>query len=212
MKKYKKLRILKKYLITILVTIIALLIIQTIYTNKFNPIQTVRYAESSDLVIGETEYVITEQMVKSKLETRAQIVSLEQNLNKKETYVDDKFFGERKTELVINGTYKMGLNTGDITVRHIDSANRIVYLELPKPILISLEIPYDKVNFDKKAGWMRRKMNDKEKASFYKSAVENIRLELENDEELNRQARLFNQDVVESILTSMTEIKSVVFE
>lgn len=201
-----------KYLIVALIAILTFHILTTTYNNITNPVEPIRYTEKHESEIKESEYIISEEMVMSKLESKSQIVSLKQDLHKKEVKIDDSFFGERQTKLEINGTYKMGVNTKDISVKHIDSDSGIVYIELPKPVLISLELPYDQIGFDKTDGFFRLAMDEEEEKKFYKSAKKNIKTELMKDKELLKRVNLFNQEVVEEILTSMTEIKSVVFE
>jgi CYTH domain-containing protein len=146
------------------------------------------------------------------LKSKSQIVSLQQDINKKDTYVDDGWTGERKTQLTVHGTYHMGLNTKDIEIKHIDSQNGIVYIKLPKPILINLDLPYDQIHFEKKQGFLRLAMDEKEEKTFYKAVEKNIERELMKDKELMKVADLNNKDVVMGLLKMLPEIKSVIFE
>jgi len=183
---------------------------KTLFTkNDTQPIQTVYVQEK---VTNEAEYVISEEAVYSHLQAKSQIISLQQDIHKKNTHVDDGLLGERHTELIMEGTLKMGLNTSDIEITHIDSKSGIVYVKLPEPIIISLEIPYDQVDFDKVKGWARLAMKEEEKKNFYKQEEIRLKDELIQDKELMSQADVLNRDAVMEIFKLMPEVKSVVFE
>jgi hypothetical protein len=176
-----------------------------------NPVQPIKIIKQHEQ-ITESKYIISEEAIMSKLKSKSQIVSLQQDINKKDTYVDDGWTGERKTQLTVHGTYHMGLNTKDIEIKHIDSQNGIVYIKLPKPILINLDLPYDQIHFEKKQGFLRLAMDEKEEKTFYKAVEKNIERELMKDKELMKVADLNNKDVVMGLLKMLPEIKSVIFE
>ena len=137
---------------------------------------------------------------------------MQQDINKKDTYVDETWAGERHTKLKVHGTYKMGLNTKDIEIKHIDSQNGIVYLHIGKPVLISMDIPFDQVEFEKTKGWLRLSMDETEQKKFYKAAEKHMITELMKDKEVMKQADLRNKDVIMDLLKMLPEIKSVVFQ
>jgi hypothetical protein len=202
---------LRKYLIKALLVIAALFIAINTYKAVMKPIQPVKIIQQHEQ-IADSKYIISEEMIMSKLKSKSQIVSMEQTLHKTDTFIDDSLLGERHTELTVNGTYKMGLNTKDIEIKHIDSQNGIVYIKLGKPVLISLDIPYDQVEFDKKQGFFRLAMDEKEQKNFYKSVDKNIERELIKDKELLKVADSMNRDVIMDLLNGLPEIKNVVFE
>jgi hypothetical protein len=201
----------KKYLIKALLGVAALFIAINTYKAVMKPMQQVKIIQQHEQ-IADSKYIISEEMIMSKLKSKSQIVSLQQDLHKKDTFVDDSLLGERHTELTVNGTYKMGLNTKDIEIRHIDSENGIVFIKLGKPVLISLDIPYDQIKFDKTKGWLRLAMDEEEQKNFYKSVDKNIEKELINDKELLKVADSMNRDVIMDLLNGLPEIKNVVFE
>jgi hypothetical protein len=177
-------------------------------TQPEQPIQIIKQHKQ----IADEHYIISEQMVMGKLQSKAQLVSMEQLISKTYTDVDDGFTGIRETELTMEVTYKLGFETKDIEVKHIDSENGIIYLKLPKPTMISLEIPYDQVEFEKESGWLRLAMDETEEKKFYKAAVKNVENEILKNKEIMKQADLHNKDVVEDILSMIPAVKSVVFE
>lgn len=199
----------RKHLIKALLIVAALFIAISLFTNKGQN-KEVEVIEKAEQVSSKKHFVISEEMIMGKLKAKSQIVSMEQPIKKKDTDVDDGFFGNRYTELKVKGNYKMGLNTSDIKVNHIDNATGNVYISLGKPALISLDLPYDLLKF-KKTGWSRLSMNEDEQKNFYKSVKKEIRSEIVNDKEILRQADLYNQDVVRGLLDNVG-INNIIFE
>lgn len=201
----------KKYLIKALIGIAVMFILVNAYKSVTNTVQPVKIIKQHHEV-AESKYIISEEMVMSQLRGKSQIVSLEQSLHKKDTYVDENWAGlERHTELKVHGKYKLGIETKDIEIKHIDNENGIIYLHIGKPTLISLDIPYHEIEFKKTNGWLRMAMDEKEEKNFYKSVEKNIHNEIINNKELMKQADLHNKDVIMGLLKMIPEVKSVVF-
>jgi hypothetical protein len=200
----------KKHLIKALLTIAVLFIAINTYKAVTKPIEQIRIVQQHEQ-IANSEYIISEEAVMSKLKAKSQIVSLQQELTKTDTFVDDSLLGQRKTELNVKGKYIFGLNTKDIEIQHIDNNTGTVYIKLGTPVLISLDIPFDQIQFDKTQGWFRLSMSDEEEKKFYKAVVKNIETELMKDKEVLKTADLMNKNVVENILKIIPDIKNVVF-
>lgn len=204
--------IFKKYLLRAFITVVALFIAINTYKAVMKPIQPVKIIQQHQQ-IADSKYIISEEMVMSKLQVKSQIVSMEQQLNKTDTYVDSNWAGiERHTDLNIQGNFKLGLETKDIEIKYIDNENGIIYLHIGKPTLISLDIPFNEIEFKKTSGWLRMAMDEKEEKNFYKSVEKNIHNEIINNKELMKQADLYNKDVIMGLLKMIPEVKSVVFE
>ena len=198
----------RKYLIKALLIVAALFIAISLYTNKGQSKEVEVIEHKSE--ISKAENIIDEDMILGKLKAKSQIVSLEQSFTKKSSSVDDAWYGDRHTEMKLKGEYKLGLNTKDIEVRHIDSANKIVYIMLPDPVLISLELPFDDIEFDKTQGFLRLALDEDEQKQFYKSVEKEILKEIKADEDIHMQADLNNQEVVRGLLES-AGIENVIF-
>lgn len=201
-----------KHLIRAFILIIAAsILLTTVQKAYFTKPEGIRIIQQDEQVAS-SKYIISESLIKEKLQQKSQLVTLEQDIYKKATDINDSWLGDRETVLCAEGSVKMGLETKNITVLHIDNENGILYLKLPQPILISLEIPYDKVKIEKESGWARMAMNEKEKKTFYKAVEKEIHKEIMNDKELLQQADVFNKDAVMDIMKLIPEIKNVVFE
>lgn len=200
--------LLLKIVISILALYLAINLAKPYIHNQQEPI---RIIEPQTTQIASSKYIISEQMIMSKLKTKSQIVSMQQNFNKKFTEVDNGLLGERETELSLNGSFKMGLNVKGIIIKHIDNENGIVHIKLPKPALISLELPYDQLQFDKTKGFMRLAMSEEEEKNFYKATKKEIEKELMNNSEIRKQANLYNQEVIKGLLMKIDGVNSIVF-
>jgi hypothetical protein len=203
--------ILIKFLLPILATIVVIFIAINTYKGLTTPINKVEIVNPQEEIKSD-HYIISEKMVMGKLKSKSQIVSMQQEISKTYTDSDNSWLGQRDTKLSVEGTYKLGLNTKDIDIRHIDQENGIVYIKLGKPIMVSLEIPYNEIEFDKAQGFFRLSMNEDEKQNFYKLVKKDIENKLMSNKEVLKQADLFNQDVVRGLLLSIPSVKSVVFE
>lgn len=155
-------------------------------------------------------YIVTEEMVLSKLKSQAQIISMEQKFSNTYTHVDESWLGTRKTAFSLSGTYKVGLEVKDIQIKAYKDG--VLCLQLSKPKLISLEIPYDQIKVDKEQGFFRSEMNDEDKQSFYKVIDNDIRNEIGSDKEILKQADLYNQEVIKGILNDLAGVNYIVFQ
>jgi hypothetical protein len=202
---------LMKFLLRVSIIILAIFIAINSYKGLTTPINKVEIVNPQEEVKSD-HYIISEKMIMGKLQSKSQIVSMQQEISKTYTDSDDSWLGQRDTKLSVEGTYKLGLSTKDIDIRHIDQENGIVYIKLGKPIMVSLEIPYNEIEFSKVNGFFRISMNENEKQNFYKSVKKDIENKLMSNKEVLKQARLFNQGVIRDLLLSIPSVKSIVFE
>jgi hypothetical protein len=201
---------LKRFLLKAFIALFAIYISVTTYKAYINPPQP-RIIQQMEPQ-GKHEYIIDENIIKSKLQMKSQIVSLQQSFDKKSIYVDKNILGERDTQMKVHGTYQFGLNTKEIRIEHIDSQNGIIYVHLPNPVLINLDIPFNKIDFEKTSGWLRLSMSDTDKKNFYKATEKQIERDLIHDKELMKQADIFNQQNVKDILQLVPGVNDVVFK
>ncbi|MGD6876942.1 DUF4230 domain-containing protein [Bacillus infantis] len=205
--KFTYLKFLLKSLIIAAAIFIALNTVKGYTSQSVHPVKIVPKEE-----LNETHYIINEQMILSKLQSKSEIVSMQQSIDQTYTDIDKGWSGNRHTEIHIKGTYKMGLDTSSIKINYIDNETGIVYLSLGKPKLVSLGIPFSGITFDKSQGFFRMAMNEQEEKQFYKAVEKNVRDELMSNKEILKQAELFNQEHVRELLSMLPMIKSVVFE
>ncbi len=206
--KWKIKQILLKVALGIIAIYAATMIIGKLTQPKIDTYKVITLEEQ----VSSSEYIISKELILGKLTSKSQIVSLEQSFEDTSTHVDDGWTGERITEMTVKGSFLMGLETKDIQVSRIENATGLVYIKLGEPKLISLDIPFDKVNIDKTKGWLRLSLNDAEEKKFFKSVKKNVEQEIISDEEILRQTELFNQEAVREIVKLIPTVKEVVFE
>lgn len=202
-------RLLIKILLTIVATFILVNAVKAIVPTPKEEMVRVFYEQQ---VSDKAQYIINKEMILGKLQSKNQIVSLEQSLENTFTHVDDGFLGKRHTDLTIKGSYKMGLETSGIKVTQIDNETGIIHIDLPEPILISLDLPFDAMEFDKTKGWLRLALDEEEEKKFYRAARTSIENDLKTNEDILRHAELFNQEAVRDLIKLIPVIKGVVFE
>lgn len=200
----------KKFLIKAMLVILSLYLSANIYHNYKQSKIKAEVIQPTEQISSQ-KYIISEELIMGKLKAKSQIVSIEQSFNSKSTLVDDNWLGERETELKVKGNYKMGLNTNEIEVKHVDNTSGVVYIKLPDPVIISLQLPYDDIGIDKTKGFLRLSMNEDEEKNFYKSVEKEIRNKLNKDKEIHKQAVLHNHEVVKGLLNSVG-VNEVIFE
>lgn len=205
--KFTYLKFLLKALILTAAIFIALNTVKGYTSQSVHPVKIVPKEE-----LNETHYIINEQMILSKLQSKSEIVSIQQNIDQTYTDIDKGWSGDRHTEIHIKGTYKMGLETSSIKINYIDNEIGIVYIKLGEPKLVSLEIPFNDIQFDKSQGFFRLSMSEQEEKQFYKAVEKNVRDELMSNKEVLKQAELFNQEHIWELLSMLPMVKSVVFE
>jgi len=204
----------KKLLIKIAIGILTAMILTvgtwnaaTKHSNNEEQVKIIEKHEESN-----QSYIISKESVMSKLKSKSQIVSMEQEINKKDVEVDDGFTGERHTELTMHGTYKVGLNTKDIEIDYIEQNTGTVYVELGEPVLISLDIPYNHIQFKKTQGFFRMAASEEEQKNFYKASKKNIEVELMKNKEVLKTANAKNKEVIKDILMQIEGINYIVFK
>jgi len=201
-----------KFLLKALIGIVLSFTLLTTYRaatseNEIAPTRIIQH----DGQISNSEYIISKELILGKLQSKSEIVSVEQEINKTDTKVDDGFFGTRSTEMNVSGTYKMGISVENIHITYIDNDSKTVYIELGKPELISLEIPYSEVDVEKVSGWLRLSMSEEETKNFYKTVHSNIKKEILNDKEIMSQANLNNQRVIKELIINLPGVEQIVF-
>lgn len=205
----------KLLLIKALIAIVAsfLLVSGTVYAvNKHNNSgEEVKIIQQHDKVKDQS-YIISKESVMSKLDSTVRIVSMSEDIHKSLARPDKSFFGERITELTLNGTYQMGIKTKDIQVLHIDNDRGIIHIKLGKPSLVSLDLPYNQLEFQKVKGWSRLSMNDEEQKNFYNASKKAIAKELTTNKEITKKANMYNEKAVKELFKDIPNVRAIVFE
>jgi hypothetical protein len=111
----------------------------------------------------------------------------------------------------INGKFKFGINVADIKREDILISNGNVIIKMPEIALISLEIPYDKIEIEKSKGWFRSDFTEDDRQLLYKTSKDSILKQILNDENTINNANISTQNAIKTILMMIPEVDSVSF-
>jgi hypothetical protein len=184
--------------------LLLVLFLQYEYNNRhinYNSPQHVQIKNKTESII------VSKRLVLNALHEKAQIVSLKQDIHKEVDSVDDNFWGRRITHFTFDGSYIMGLDTS--TIKLVSYDNGIVNLTIGKPILINLDLPYDKMQIKKTSGWLRGQMTEDQKQQVYSKTVKQVESEILHNQDTIDKANTYNERVVNDILMKLPGIKQV---
>lgn len=180
-------------------TIIAISLSSTVtaagifYIQKDNEEDIVTDKSFSPII--ETNYV-DEEAVFEALEETPQIIGLTGDIEKNVKFNDKKWFGNKEYAIKLNGEFKLGIDTEDISI--ITHENTVI-VKYPHSKIISVSLPFDYAEIDKDVGLLRKSLNEKELQSLYGEAREDAI----NDIKINIKARDKSDKYVENALEGL---------
>lgn len=171
------------------------------------------FTEQETEIIIPTVNIIDQKIVIKELIENLQVVGLESDIEKVYKYKDSKWFGDKEFSMKLNGTFKMGFNINDIKRENIIiTDNNDVIIEMPEMVLISLELPYDKIKINKDIGLLRKDFSENDRQLLYSNASDSIKEEILNDTNIRNNAIISSQNAIKQILTLIPEVNNVSFK
>ena len=166
---------------------------------------------SKELSVPVTNIVDKQMVIKALLEN-LQVVGLEGEIEKEYTYTDTKWFGDKSFEMMLNGTFKMGFNVADIRVEDvlITKDNEII-IKTPKVVLISLEIPYDRIEINKEVGLLRKDFGETDRQFLYAKASESVKQEIIDNKKIHDDSIVASQNAIIKLLKMIPDVENVYF-
>jgi hypothetical protein len=140
-----------------------------------------------------------------------QVVGLEGDITKEFNYLDNKWYGEKYLKMNLYSKFKIGFNVNEINREDVIVDDGNVIIIMPEIVLISLEVPYDKIVIEQADGMLRKDFTEDERQLLYKSAYESIEKQILNDNTIIDKAKKENENAIRSILMLIPEIKNVSF-
>jgi hypothetical protein len=174
----------------------------TFYVNSEKPTQKSTQATP----------VLTRETIIHALADESQIVGLSGTTSKTIVYADSKWYGDRKYEITVTGTFKMGAN---ITSEWLDGVQVVGgTVSLPKPhiVLIGADFPYDSMTVDKQVGWFRRELTDEDLQVLYRKARTQAVSDVLRDSTTRQQAERNVERTIRELLTAVPGVKEIRFE
>ena len=169
--------------------------------------------------------IIDKKMVIKAIYGKQQIVGMEAQVNKSYTYTDKIFedtnikaldwishkLGDRSYQVYLDATAKMGIDLQDLKLEDINVTDDTIFIKMPKSILISLEIPYEKAIVKPDVGLLRFELKENEKQFLFGEASKSLRAEVLENKELASKASSGVQDALKNLLSVVPNVKNIVF-
>lgn len=169
-------------------------------------------AEVSAELSVPTANIVDKQTVIKALTENAQIVGMDGVISKEFRYTDAKWFGDKTYAMTLHGTFKTGFSLTALTADNIviTPTNEVI-ISTPATELISLELPYDRIEIDKDVGTLRKDFTETDRQLLYAKASANIRKEIANDAEVRKESVIASQHAIEAILALVPGVRKVTF-
>lgn len=153
-------------------------------------------------------HYVDKQAVINALNTKAQIVGLTGHIAKTVTYHDDAWFGDKTYELAATGSFKLGVDTGDLI---ITTRGNTVKVQYPQPKIISVDIPFDKAVLSKDVGMMRKDLTEAELQAMYGKARTGAIEDVERNRQAFDKAEDSVEDTIERLLAPVAGVEQINF-
>jgi hypothetical protein len=155
--------------------------------------------------------VLTRETVIHALADESQIVGLSGTTSKTVIFDDPKWYGDRKYEITVTGTFKLGANITREWLAGVQIADGTVSLPKPHIVLISADFPYDAMTVDKQIGWFRRELTDEDLRQLYRKARTQAVNDVLRDSTTRQQAERNVERLVRELLAVVPGVKAVEF-
>lgn len=198
--------------INFLIYVASIIVILIAGASIHNKYQDFNLTPSSILNTNiEKEKLIDKKIVIDKLSEKLQVVGLEGEITKDFDYLDNKWYGEKYFKMTLYAKFKFGFNVNELKEEDIIVNGTDIIINMPNAILISLEVPYNKIAIEKGEGLFRKDFTEEEKQLLYESAYESIYSQILNDNALIQNAEKDNEIAIRSILMLIPEIETISF-
>lgn len=152
---------------------------------------------------------IDEEAVITALKSKGQLVGLTGKVAKIVTLTDDSWYGDKTYRLTAKGSFKLGVDTDDITV---STHGNTVTVRFPQPKIISVSLPFDKAAIEKDVGLLRKDLTEAELQAMYgnarKGAVEDIKRNRQAFDEAEESV----ERIIERLVESVEGVENIVVE
>lgn len=144
--------------------------------------------------------------VLSALNTRAQIVGLTGKVAQTVNVNDSAWYGNKAYELAATGTFKLGVDTDDITV--ITRGNTVT-VRFPQPKIISVDMPFDKAAISKDVGLLRKDLTEAELQAMYGKARSSAIADIKRDRQAFDKAEQSIERTIERLLAPIPGAENI---
>ncbi|MFU8688453.1 DUF4230 domain-containing protein [Rossellomorea sp. FS2] len=164
-------------------------------TTKLAPVQAKQLVDKDAIIDALTE--------------TPELVGLTGDISKTVRLTDDKWFGDKTYELTLEGTFKLGVATDDVS---ITTQGNTVIVRLPQPRIIAVDLPFDKAAISKDVGLLRQDLSESELQALYKVAREQAVADVKVNAKAREEAEEAVENALEELIGRLPAVESVEFE
>jgi hypothetical protein len=209
----------RKLIVMVIVGFLALNFLLPFFQSKGGQVVPDRIEQIGSRLVVKQEVIDKKLVIKAMFNT-SELVGMETNVEKSYTYKDSWFksngwiadyLGKRECTVYGVPNVKMGINLGDITANDVVVNGRTLTIFLPKPILISLNLPFDKVSFIEHPGLLRMPLSLTEKQFVYAETMKSVKSEIMSDKKYGDAAISGVKEAIRGFLEIVPNIDKVMF-
>ena len=125
------------------------------------------------------------------------------------TLTDDSWLGDKTYSLTAKGSFKIGVDTDDITV---STHGNTVTVRFPQPKIISVSLPFDKAAIEKDVGLLRKDLTEAELQAMYGNARKGAVEDIERNRQAFDEAEESVERIIERLITPIPGVENVEVE
>lgn len=165
-------------------------------------------AAPNEVTPVETPHYVDKQAVINALSTKAQLVGLTGKVAKTITYKADEWYGDKTYKLAATGTFKLGVNTSDISVT---TQGNTVTVKFPQPKLLIVDMPFDKAHLSKDVGMFRKDISETQLQAMFGKARTGAIDDIKRDRQAFDKAADSVERTIEALVQSVDGVDKVEF-
>jgi hypothetical protein len=165
--------------------------------------------------------VVNKDLVIKSLHNVQELVGLEGHAEKSYIYTDSLFhksgwlkdqIGRRTIQFNLETFFKTGIDLSSIAAEDVKVIGNTLVIQLPKHILVSLDIPYDHIVFKTQTGLFRSNLSDTEKQALYTEIRKLVTSDIMTDSSIKEKTQIGIEDALRSLLEKVPNVNRVMFK
>ena len=156
----------------------------------------------------QAKQLVNKEAIIDALTETHELVGLTGDISKTVRLQDNRWFGDKTYELTLEGTFKLGVATDDVS---ITTQGNTVVVRLPQPRIIAVDLPFDKAAISKDVGILRQDLSESELQALYKEAREQAVADVKVNVKAREEAEEAVENALEELIGRLPAVESVEF-